>query len=228
MQRDTSGLEKEIGYFFRDKSLLINALTHRSYEGGSEGSNERLEFLGDSVLGFCIARMLYEEPSRPSESIMAKLKSNLVSEATLKEIAESISIGDYLRLGKGEEGTGGRKKKSLISDAFEALIGAIYLDGGLDEVENVIKNFFKKRASTLIEKGQYSDPKSMLQEKSQMLFGVLPNYRVGCETGEPHKKIFSVDVYINERLLGSGKGRSKKEAELLAAKEALKKITQAY
>lgn len=226
--KDISGLEKEIGYCFNDKGLLIKALTHRSY-WGSEGSNERLEFLGDSVLGFCIARMLYEEPSAPSEAVISKLRANLVSEATLKEIAESISIGDYLRLGKGEEGAGGRKKKSLISDAFEALIGAIYLDGGLEIVEQFIKKFFKERASTLIEKGQYSDPKSMLQEKSQLLFGVLPQYRVGCEAGKPHKKIFSVDVYINERLFGSGMGRSKKEAETLAAKEALRKIThQSY
>lgn len=225
MQRDLSGLEKKIGYSFKDKDLLIKALTHRSYEGGAEGSNERLEYLGDSVLGLCIAKMLYEEPSGLSEAVMSKIKANLVSETSLKEIAESISIGDYLRLGKGEEGTGGRKKKSLISDALEALIGAIYLDGGLSVVENLTKKLFKERASALIEKGHYSDPKSMLQEKSQMLFGSIPKYRVGHETGEPHKKIFSIDVYINGKPFGSGMGRSKKEAEVSAAKEALKKLS---
>lgn len=223
-------LEQNIGYSFRDKNLLIEAITHKSYYHENpdkvENYNERLEFLGDSVLGFVIVEYLFLLNNKLTESVMAKTKSYTVKEAVLFEVANSLSVGKYLRLGKGEEATGGRVKRSLLADAVEAILGAVYLDGGYEKTRELILRLFKKRIDDIVSSGQFHDFKTELQEKTQLLYGVIPEYKIVKQEGEEHKKIFTIDVYIGEEKFGTGTGKSKKEAEVLAAKEALAKIQQ--
>ncbi len=218
-------LEDILGYSFREKRLLLNALTHRSFyhenPGVADDYNERLEFLGDAVLGFVIVEHLYMAEGCLSESIMAKAKSYLVKESVLSEIASSLSLGKFLRLGKGEETTGGRRKKSLLADATEALFGAVYLDGGYDNARRLILRVFQDRIRIVLASGAFHDFKTELQEKTQMLFNSIPEYRLVGQEGAEHNKRFTVDVYIEGEKLGTGFGRSKKEAETHAAEEAL-------
>ncbi|MGB9716738.1 MAG: ribonuclease III [Thermodesulfovibrionales bacterium] len=222
-------MEKRLGYVFKDKKLLIEALTHRSFYHENPDKtifhNERLEFLGDSVLGLVIVEYLFLSEKKFKESEMAKIKSHLVKESVLSDIANSISLGKYLRLGKGEEATGGRTKKSILADAVEALLGAVYLDGSYKKVKSIILRLFKKEIDTLMDSNRFYDFKTELQEKTQMLFGVLPEYRVIKQEGKEHDKIFTIDVLIEGRRFGRGSGRSKKEAETFAAREALLKLS---
>jgi len=225
---DLTELENNLGYTFKNKEILKEALTHRSYfheyPKNSTGYNERLEFLGDSVLGFIIVEYLFSLPEKFLESTMAKTKSYVAKEAVLFEIANTISLGKFLRLGKGEELTGGRTKKSLLADAFEALLGAIYLDGGINPAKDIVMKLFKEKIDKIITSGNFHDAKTDLQEKSQMLFNTIPEYRLIKQEGEEHSKVFTVEVYINGEKSGYGVGKSKKEAETNAAKEALKKF----
>lgn len=225
---DLSELENNLGHTFKNKKILKEALTHRSYfheyPKDAKGYNERLEFLGDSVLGFIIVEYLFSLPEKLTESIMAKTKSYVVKESVLFEIANSISLGKFLRLGKGEELTGGRIKRSLLADAFEALLGAIFLDGGLDSAKAIVMKLFKERIDKIIISGDFHDAKTDLQEKSQMLFNSIPEYKLIKQEGEEHSKVFTVEVYVNGEKLGHGVGKSKKEAETKAANEALKKL----
>lgn len=227
---DISEVEKNLGYSFSNKKILLEALTHRSFyhenPDNAEAYNERLEFLGDSVLGFVVVEYLFLLDSKLTESIMAKTKSYLVKEAILSEIAGSISLGKYLRLGKGEETTGGRTKRSLLADAVEAVLGAVYIDGGYDKVKKLILRLFKEKIDTILGSGEFHDFKTELQEKTQLIFGIIPEYKIIKQEGEEHKKIFTVEVYIGEERFGVGFGKSKKEAETLAAKEALNKLQQ--
>lgn len=227
-KQDIAGLEKSLGYIFKNKELLIEALTHRSFAhenpDKADSYNERLEFLGDSVLGFVIVECLFSLKSQLTESVMAKAKSYLVKEAILSEIAGSISLGKYLRFGKGEEATGGRTKRSLLADAVEAVLGAVYLDGGYKKVRELVLRLFKEKIDAILRSGEFHDFKTELQEKTQLLFGSIPEYRMVKQEGEEHKKIFTVEVYIAGEKFGTGNGKSKKEAETLAAKEALQRI----
>lgn len=227
--KDIANLEKRLGYIFKDKSLLIEALTHRSFYHENPDKtifhNERLEFLGDSVLGFIIVEYLFLLERKFTESVMTKIKSYVVKESVLSEIADSIYLGRYLRLGKGEEATGGRTKKSILSDAVEALLGAVYLDGGYKKVKAVIIKLFKKEIDAIINYHRFYDFKTELQEKTQMLFGVLPEYKVIKQEGEEHEKVFTIDVFIEGKRFGRGTGKSKKEAETFAAREALLKLS---
>lgn len=227
---DLSQLEKALGYEFKDKAILIEALTHKSYhhENPKEAPfhNERLEFLGDSVLGIVVVQYLFNLPASYTESVMSKLKSHAVKAGVLFEIANNISLGKYLRVGKGEEATGGRHKKSLISNALEAVIGAIYADGDIEHARKAILRLFKEKMDGLIESGDFYDSKTELQELSQMKFGVLPEYRLLKAEGEAHKKIFTIEVWLNGRCYGSGKGKSKKEAETISAKKALETLSR--
>ncbi|MDI6728071.1 MAG: ribonuclease III, partial [Thermodesulfovibrionales bacterium] len=159
-----------------------------------------------------------------TEADMSKMKSYLVKESVLFEMAAMLSLGKYLRLGRGEESTGGRQKKSILSDAVEALFGAIFLDSDYGTAKSVILRLFSDKIDSIISKKEGYDFKSELQEKSQSLFGVLPEYRIVKQEGEEHKKVFTSEVYINGRLYGSGTGKSKKDAQMNAAKEALKKL----
>jgi len=228
MVENTSDLERHFGYLFENKKLLTEALTHRSFyyehPDTSTTHNERLEFLGDSVLGFVIVEYLFLSDKNLPESAMAKIKSYLVKESVLSEIADSLFLGDYLRLGKGEEATGGRKKKSLLSDAIEAVLGAIYLEGGYQKAREVVLGLFRERIDTIMHSAVLSDYKTELQERTQLLFSTLPEYRVIKQEGEEHKKVFTIEVYIDGKMLGRGTGRSKKEAQTLAAREALLKL----
>jgi ribonuclease-3 len=226
---NTAELERHLGYIFENKELLTEALTHRSfyYENPDESTahNERLEFLGDSVLGFVIVEYLFLSDKNLTESAMAKVKSYLVKESVLSEIAGSLSLGKYLRLGKGEEATGGRTKKSLLSDTIESVLGAIYLEGGYQKAREVVLRLFREKIVTIMHSAAFSDFKTELQEKTQLLFGTLPEYRVIKQEGEEHKKVFTIEVYIDGKKFGKGAGRSKKEAQTYAAKEALSRLS---
>jgi ribonuclease-3 len=225
---NTSALEDHLGYHFRDKTFLNEALTHRSFyhenPGKADSYNERLEFLGDSVLGFVIVEALFLCDKRLPESVMAKTKSYLVKESVLSEVASAISLGSFLRLGKGEEVTGGRGKRSLLADAVEAVLGAVYLDGGYEKARELILRLFKEKIEAILSSGEFHDFKTELQEKTQMLFGIIPEYRMIKQEGEEHRKTFTVEVYVAGERFGTGYGKSKKEAETLAAGEALAKL----
>ncbi len=227
-QRNVEDLEDKLGYFFENKDLLAKALTHKSYyhenRAKSPAYNERLEFLGDSVIGLVVVEYLFLLEEKYDESVLAKMKSYLVCEAVLADIAVSLSLGRYILLGKGEDSTGGRIKKSILSDALEAVIGAVYLDGGFAKAQEIVRAFFKERIGRVIEEGELYDYKTELQEKTQLLCGTLPEYRVIEEQGMEHKRVFTVAVFLDGRELGVASGKRKKEAEALAAKEALEKL----
>ena len=227
-EHDISHLENSLGYCFRDKKIFLEALTHKSFfhenPDKADAYNERLEFLGDSVLGFVIVEYLFLSDYKLTESVMAKTKSYLVKESVLSEIANEISLGKYLRLGKGEEVTGGRKKRSLLADAVEALLGAVYIDGGYEKARSLIVRLFKEKIDTIMRSGEFHDFKTELQEKTQLLFSTIPEYKIIRQEGAEHKKLFTIEVYIEGERYGDGTGKSKKEAETLAAKEALQKF----
>ncbi|MGD0884801.1 MAG: ribonuclease III [Thermodesulfovibrionales bacterium] len=226
--KNSENLEKSLGYSFTNKGLLLDALTHKSFHHENPqralAYNERLEFLGDSVLALAVVEYLFQYDEGFTESLMAKMKSYLVKGSLLSEIAAEISLGDYLRLGKGEEDTGGRRRKSILADTLEAVLGAIYLDGGFEHARRVILKLFQDRIPSVISSGQYHDYKTGLQEKSQTLFGVLPEYRLIGQEGDEHRKTFTVEVFIGGKPFGKGTGRSKKEAQTIAAKEAIDKV----
>jgi len=221
-------LEKDLGYSFRNRELLAEALTHKSFHHEHPRKapkyNERLEFLGDSVLALVIVEHIFTLEMEYSESLMSKIKSYLVRGSLLSEIAAELSLGHYIRLGRGEEDTGGRRKKSILADALEAVFGTIYLDGGYESARRVILSLFKDRITSSIASGEYLDYKTELQERSQTLFGVLPEYRVVGQEGDEHLRMFTVEVFIGGTQFGRGVGRSKKEAETLAAKEAMERF----
>lgn len=212
--------EKKIGYEFKDKALLNRAMTHSSYanEKGTGLDNERLEFLGDSVLGFITAEYFFEEYKDKKEGELTKKRANAVCEKTLFEFAEVIGLGDMILLGKGEELTGGRHRPSVVSDAFEALIAAIYLDGGIEKAKEFVLPFIESVNSA---KPILKDYKSTLQEVLQQNPTEKFEYVVVRESGPDHDKEFVVEIHMNSNVIGRGKGRSKKKAEQSAAKQAL-------
>ena len=222
-------LERRIGYRFKDRGLLEHALTHRSrvHEDASGGviDNESLEFLGDSVLGFVIADMLFRQFPQHNEGQKSKLKASIVSAASLARLGEKISLGDFLILGRGEEKTGGRRKHALIADSYEALIAAIYLDGGIEPVMTFIQRQFQDLIQEAHRRGVHAgfteDYKSALQEWLQSHDRGLPVYRLAMETGPPHRRRFEVEVVVRGEPLGRAEGKSKKEAAQAAARAAL-------
>ena len=219
-------LEEKIGYSFKDKSLLQTALTHSSYANEKHDrslSYERLEFLGDSILGLVTAEFLYShEPALP-EGRMTRLRAELVCEASLKKIAEELGVGEYMRLGKGEERSGGRSWASILADMVESVIAAIYLDSGMDAARSFIINRLLKNAD-LGEQHRIADYKTELQELVQRKSDSHISYELTGESGPDHNKTFSFCVYINGVAAGQGSGRSKKEAEQAAACAALEKM----
>lgn len=220
-------LEKRIRYSFKDTSLLVTALTHSSYANESRdkiSDNERLEFLGDSVLGLVIADYLYGMFDQYREGNLTKIRASIVSEGSLAEIARSIELGEFLYLGKGESNTGGRNRDSILADAVEALIGAVYLEAGLEQAKEVIIRLFTPVIKKSFEGKGFQDYKTQLQEILQKNSDKEINYHVIKEKGPDHNKEFVVEVYHNGQAIGTGTGKSKKEAEQQAAKEALKKI----
>jgi ribonuclease-3 len=226
-------LEATIGFQFRDLGLLEHALTHRSraHEDASGGviDNESMEFLGDAVLGFVIADMLFTRFPTHSEGYKSKVKAGIVSSASLTRLAEQIDLGRFVLLGRGEEKTGGRHKHAILADSFEALIAAIYLDGGIDAAREFIVSRFDPlivSAGTRGADAQFTDDwKSALQEHLQAAGLGLPVYRLASAEGPDHLKRFEVEVLVGEAVAGRATGRSKKDAEQQAAKEALRKLT---
>lgn len=213
-------LEKNIGYKFRNSELLQLALTHSSYanEKGTKKDNERLEFLGDSVLGFITAEYLFTSLEGRPEGELTKLRANAVCEKSLAQFANEINLGDYVNLGKGEIMTGGRERPSILSDAFESVIAAIYLDGGMEEAKRFVLRFVSKSTT---DTAQATDYKTMLQEVIQKNPDEHLTYSLAAQSGPDHNKTFTVEVFLNSNCIGTGSGHSKKKAEQAAAKEAL-------
>ncbi len=214
-------LQNNLGYHFKNPALLARALTHSSYANERHvdtGDNERLEFLGDSVLGFIAAEYLFANHRDFPEGELTKLRAYAVCEKSLFSYAEEIGLGNYLKLGKGEERTGGRTRPSVLSDAFEAVIAAIYLDGGMDEAKKFVLRFVVPYVEA---KPTFKDYKTMLQEVVQKNQGETLEYVLVSETGPDHDKCFTVEVHLNSNVIGRGVGGSKKKAEQNAAKEAL-------
>ncbi len=215
--------EEIIGYKFNDKGLIANAFTHSSYANERKipsGSNERLEFLGDSVLSIVVSEYLYTNLTNVAEGDLTKLRASLVCEKSLHVFAKQIHLGDFLLLGKGEENTGGRERPSILADAFEAVIAAIYLDGGIEPARRHILRFMPKDLEHSA-KFAFKDFKTVLQEVVQKNPEEKVEYVLIDEEGPDHNKRFVVEVMLNSQVIGKGKGRSKKEAEQFAAKEAL-------
>lgn len=213
-------LENIIGYSFKDTRLLKLALTHSSFsnEKGPYKNNERLEFLGDSVLGFITAEYLFGELDSTPEGQLTKIRANAVCERSLARFAAEIDLGKYLFLGKGEVLTGGRERPSVLSDAFEALIAAIYLDGGIDEARKFVLRFV---SNTEKDANEVTDYKTTLQEVIQKNPEENLKYELVAQSGPAHMKTFTVEVRLNSNCIGVGEGHSKKKAEQAAAKEAL-------
>jgi ribonuclease-3 len=220
--------QTEMGLQFRDRSLLMRALTHRSYLNENPDfvleDNQRLEFLGDAVLDFVTAAWLYEHFPEFQEGRLTSLRAALVRTSALAKFAQQIKLGDHLFLGKGEEDSGGRGRKATLCDAFEALIGALYLDSGLPEVLKMLYPLLREEAEHVLAAELDRDPKSLFQEWSQAERGITPRYRTIQATGPDHARTFVVEVYIGDEVYGKGPGSSKQAAARAAAQAALERI----
>jgi len=230
MNEDYSKLEKKISYTFRESTFINEALTHSSYANEKNDKtvkhNERLEFLGDSVLSLIISDYLFMKYPDFPEGELTKVRSKIVCEATLAECARSITLGEYMYFGKGEEMTGGRDRASILADAFEALIAAIYMDGGISHARSFILQSMNKKIVDAIMGKIFVDYKTRLQEIVQARKIKKIKYNVIDEQGPDHSKMFFTEVNVNDKVIGQGQGRSKKEAEQNAAKMALGRLNE--
>lgn len=224
-RRDPRQLQEGIGHQFRNPDLLVEALCHRSYANeykkGGLAHNERLEFLGDAVVGFITAQTLVRRYPEATEGWLTQVRASLVMTDSLARFARSLNLADYALLGKGEERSQGRMKEKLNANLFEAMIGAVYLDSGIRACERIMKPLIHAR---LLERGpaeMVSDFKSRLQEATMQRWGRLPRYRLESADGPEHQKTFHMSVWLGEDRLGQGEGRSKKEAQQMAARDAL-------
>jgi ribonuclease III len=220
-------LDRLLGVRFKDAALREMALTHRSYafENETHAHNERLEFLGDAVLGIVVTDMAFREFPEMTEGELAKLRAAIVNMSALADVARDLGIGRFVHLGKGEEGSGGRDKSSILADALEALLGAVYLDRGLDAARKLIVRVFRPRMIAYVRGEGGRDYKTILQELASADLHSLPEYRI-TERGPDHEKEFTATVFLGGRELGSGMGRSKKEAEQEAAHQAYVRLTE--
>lgn len=222
-KKNLSDFQKIIKYTFKNESLLYEALSHSSFANENKKnrrSNERLEFLGDSVLSIVVSNYIFKHEQKMPEGELSKLRASLVCEKSLFKFANEINLGEHIMLGKGEEITGGRERPSIVSDAFEAVIAAIYLDGGMDAATKYILGFIPKD----LDSGKsvtFNDYKTILQEIIQQNPEEKVEYFLTDESGPAHDKQFVVEVRLNSNTIGTGSGRSKKNAEQMAAKEAL-------
>ncbi len=225
--RRIGSLERALGVRFSDNALRDASLTHRSYafEQGLEVNNERLEFLGDAVLGLVVTDMAYREFPDMPEGELAKLRAAIVNMSALADVARDLGLGAHIRLGKGEELSGGRDKSSILADALEATLGAVYLDQGLDVARQMIERLFGPRMIAYVRGEGERDYKTILQELASQDLGTLPEYRL-TERGPDHMKEFTAVVYLGGEAYGSGIGRSKKEAEQQAAHEAYRRVSE--
>lgn len=225
MQPDLKTFQEKIGISFKDMGLLTQAFVHRSYINENKASglshNERLEFLGDAVLELVITDFLYKEYETKAEGELTAYRSALVNSDTCAGIATTLGINDYLLLSKGESKDTGRARQYILANALEALIGAIYLDQGYDSAKVFIENNFTPLIHKIISDGAFIDSKSLFQEKAQEFEGTTPSYKTVKESGPDHEKKFTVGVYIGKDLIATGEGKSKQDAEQIAAKKAL-------
>lgn len=225
---DIDRLEAKLNYRFKDRALITQALKHRSFLAVTNeprlSSNERLELLGDAVLGLVVTEFLFKKFPTKEEGELTAIKSLMVSRKILTRIANHIGFGEFILLNEAEKKAGGRKRPSILADTFEAIIGAIYLDGGLETAIQFIHSKLLTRTTKIISEEQNKNFKSILLEFSQSKNLGLPQYLVRNEEGPDHDKMFTIEVLINNQVLGTGKGNSKKKAEQLSAKDALKKL----
>ena len=221
-------LEGYVSYTFKNMMLLHTALTHRSFVNENQDlnyrDNERLEFLGDAVLELCISDVLMKQFPEYNEGDLSKVRASVVNEQPLAKLAEDFHIGNFILLGKGEEASGGRHKYSILSNAFEAVIAAIYLDGGFEKALSFIARAFEPLISEWTEDPFHHDYKTLLQELSQSRYKIIPKYKMTNEYGPDHNKIFEVQLTIPNIIATRGTGRSKKEAEQNAAHNAMKEL----
>jgi ribonuclease III len=214
-------LSQRLGYEFADQSLLRRALAHRSWcaEVGGQPSNERLEFLGDAVLGWVVAEIVYRRHGDLPEGKLTDLRKSVVNATALADVAEEIGLGEWLLLGKGEDAAGGRLKPSILSDAFEAVLGAVYLDGGVEPAKALVARLFSERLDIAAGRLDRLDHKTVLQELTARMYDTAPVYLL-TESGPDHSKTFKATVLVAGTALGVGEGKSKKLAEQQAASEA--------
>ncbi len=220
-----SRIEKNIGYVFENKGLIKTALTHSSYVNENKNSrdNERLEFLGDSILSLVVSNYIFNYKSNLKEGELTKIRASCVCEKSLINVANKLKIGDYIRLGKGEQNSGGKKRTSILADATEAIIAAIYLDSDLETVSKYVILWLEDTIVSAIKHKKDSDYKSKLQEEIQKVKGRVLKYEVVDVEGPDHDRKFTICVYCDNKLIGKGQGNSKKEAEQNAAQDALSK-----
>ena len=215
-------LEKRVGYAFENKQLIIEALTHKSYK--KPYNNERLEFLGDAVLDLIVGEFLFHKFPASDEGILSKIRASLVNESGFTLLAQKINLGDFIYLSPAEENNGGRKKPSLLSNAFEAVIGAIYLEGGLEIVRDIVERLLEETHQKIDLQSLSKDYKTALQELTQATHGVTPTYELLRSFGPDHKKEFEIAIILDNKTIATAQGKSKKEAQQKAAFIALEKL----
>ncbi|RMH60519.1 MAG: ribonuclease III [Calditrichaeota bacterium] len=229
---DINRLQEKIGYVFSNPDRLVKAVSHRSSFSQSAAqvlhSNERLEFLGDAVLGLIVTRYLYDRFPEENEGILSRKKAVLVSRKVLGVISQQLELGEFLILNKGEEKTGGRKKMSNLANLFEAVLGAIYLDGGFEAAEAFVKKYLLKQAGRFLTEERFFNYKSQLLEFSQARGWGIPRYQTIAESGPDHNKTFRVEVVVYENYRGEGEGPNKKNAEQKAARDVVEKLSVDY
>jgi ribonuclease-3 len=220
--KDISLLEDKLGYKFKQEQLIIEALTHKSYK--KPYNNERLEFLGDAVLDLVVGEYLFKTFPNKDEGTLSKIRASLVNEEGFAKLAKKINLGDFLYLSSAEENNNGRNKTSLLSNAFEAVIGAIYLESGLEAVKKVTIKLLEQTYPKIDLDSLAQDYKTALQEFTQAIYATTPSYELIGSSGPDHDKTFEVAVTLNNKIIATAKGKSKKNAQKEAAKIALKKL----
>jgi ribonuclease-3 len=224
MHKNIKTLEEKLGYEFKDKKLIIEALTHKSYKQPYD--NERLEFLGDAVMDLIVGEYLFKKFNKSDEGQLSKIRASLVSEIGFTKLAKVLKIGDYILLSNAEENNGGREKSSLLSNAFEAIIGAIYLEAGLKKVEQISIKLIEDNYEEISLDSLFRDFKTTLQELTQALYGITPEYKVLTSRGPDHLKEFEIGVFIQDKEYARASGKSKKIAQQIAAEIAVDILTK--
>ena len=219
MSKKIELLEKSLGYEFKDKKLLIEALTHKSYKQPYD--NERLEFLGDAVLDLIVGEYLFKKFAKSDEGNLSKIRASLVNESGFDKLARFLNLGDYILLSNAEENNGGREKSSLLSNAFEAVMGAIYLEAGLKIVDTIAIKLIEQNHKDISLSSLFSDFKTLLQELTQARYGITPEYKVIASRGPDHQKEFEIAVIIKDKEYARAIGKSKKIAQQESAKMAI-------
>jgi ribonuclease-3 len=215
-------LEKSLNYFFKNPKLLEEALTHKSFT--KEYNNERLEFLGDAVLDLIVGEYLFETFPKTAEGNLSKLRASLVNERGFEKLAKLLNLGKFIRISTAEENNDGRNKASILANGFEAVMGAIYLESGLEKVREIVLKLLHKAYPKIDLDSVFKDYKTTLQELTQARYGVIPTYTVVKATGPDHKKEFTVEVSIDDKVIDRAVGKSKKDAQQKVAKKALEKL----